>query len=274
MQEPQFQVVFDPKAERNLSGVVAFGDFEVTEGVVYPDNGLGQFYDDLIRGRALPTVLVLRELTVSLLVGTTLFVHRPLALRPEMLSLVAACNIVGRLGLVGLAHIDRDLARFFKLLVSFLPADLSRIERQRRLETAVEWIREYVERSKLPALLAEPPAPRVLDTGSGGFVLAEGVALEDGWVDLWRQGHLWGVLMTPDQNGRRGVLVARKSAFCPMDCRRAAEVFNEAERAMGQPEGWKGDDLWVWGPDEGTVLLPTMIVDVVIRLQPSSFSGP
>jgi hypothetical protein len=130
-----------------------------------------------------------------------------------------------------------------------------------------------VLKGELPALSVEPKLPRVLDVGSGGFVLAEATALEDGWVELFRQGYLWGVLLAPNQGDRRRVLVARKSHLAPLDPRRAADLFNEAERAMGEPEGWRAEDLWLWGPDGGTLLLPTHIVDVVIRVGPS-FAPP
>jgi hypothetical protein len=264
----ELRVIVDPKLGRNISGVVAFGDFEVGEGACYPLDGLPAFFEDLARGRAFPTILAVRGLTPSLLVAMALFVHRELALQPGMLSLVTSCGFVDRLGLAGMAHIDRDLARFFKFLLAYLPFDLSQKERQERLEAAVEWVRQYVLRGALPALPPEPSPPRVIDTGTKGFVLAEGVALEDGWVELFRQGYLWGVLLTAPREDRRRVLAARKSHLMPFDPRRAAEVFNEAERAMGAPEGWRAEDLWLWGPDGGTLLLPSHIVDVVIRIQP------
>ncbi len=128
-------------------------------------------------------------------------------------------------------------------------------------------------KGEFPALPPVPKPPRVLNTGTGGFVLAEAGALEDGWVELFRQGYLWGVLLAPAKEDRRRVLAARKSHLAPFDPRRAAELFNEAERAMGAPEGWKAEDLWLWGPEQGTLLLPTHIVDVVIRIGPS-FAPP
>lgn len=269
----EFQVIIDPKLDRKVSGAVAFGDFEVEDGAGYPLEGLPAFFYDLVRGRAVPTAFVARALTPGLLVALTLFLHRDLTLRPAMLSLVASCGVVDRLGLAGVAHIDRDLARFFKLLVAYLPEKMGRKERQQKLETAVGWVRDYVLTGKLPALPAEPQPPRVLDVGSGGFVLAEGPALEDGWLELFRQGYLWGVLLGPCKKDRRRVLAARKSPFPPFDPPKAAEVFNEAERAMGEPGEWVGEELWLWGPSGGTLLLPTQIVDVVIRIGPS-FSPP
>lgn len=272
--ELQFQIVIDPALDRKVSGAVAFGDFEVEEGAGYPAEGLPAFFYDLVRGRAMPTALVARKLTPSVMVAITLFLHRELTLRPQMLALVASCGMVDQLGLAGLAHIDRDLASFFKLLVAYLPEKLGRKERQEKLQTAVEWVRQYVLRGELPALPAEPDPPRILDVGSGGFVLAEATLLEAGWLELFRQGFLWGVLLTPSVGDRRGVLAARKSLLAPLDMRKAAGIFNEAEKAMGEPDGWKAEDLWLWGPEGGTLLLPTHIVDVVIRVGPSFSPTP
>lgn len=258
----QFQIVIDPTLDRRVEGAVAFGDFE--GDAVY--DGLPAFFEDLIRGRPFPTNLVARELTPSIMVAVTVFLHRNLALHPGMLPLVASCGLVDRFGMAGMAHIDRDLAKFFKLLVAYMPAEMGRTERQTKLETVVGWVQEYVERGRFPALPPEPKLPRILDTGTGGFVLAEGLHLEDGWLELFRQGFIWGVMLTPAQDDRRRVLAARKSAFAPMDTRKGAAAFNDAERAMGEHPGWQADELWLWGPPKGTLLLPTHIVDVLIRI--------
>ena len=264
MQELQFQIIVDPHVENHVEGVVAFGDFE-GDAAIYPE--LGGFYGDLIQGRPFPQVMVVRQLTPSLVVASTLFLHRELVLEPATVGLVGSMAIVDRLGLAGLAHVDRDLARFFKLLGGQFPRGLSKDEQRKRLERAVEWVRQYILSGELPALPPGPKPPRILDTGTGAFVVAEAAKpLEDGWVELFRQGALRGVLFTPAVEGRRGVLVARKSRYVGLDTLRGAEAFNEAERAMGELPGWRAEELWLWGPDEGTLLLPTHIIEVVIRL--------
>lgn len=264
MQELQFQIVVDPEVDRHVEGVIAFGDFE-GDAAIYPE--IGGFYGDLIQGRPLPMVMVVRQLTPSLVVAATLFLHRELVLEPATGGLVGAMAIADRLGLAGMAHIDRDLARFVKMLGRQFPRGLGREEQRKRVEQAVEWVRQYILAGELPALPPEPKPPRVLDTGTGAFVVAEAPGpLEDGWVELYRQGFIRGVLFSPAVEGRRKALAARKSVYVALDTRRGAETFNEAERAMGELPGWRSEELWLWGPDEGTLLLPTHIVEVVIRL--------
>ena len=122
---------------------------------------------------------------------------------------------------------------------------------------------------RLPALPPEPEPPRPFDYGTNGFVLAQAAPkapLEDGWVELYREGYLRGALFSPPEQDRRTVLVARKSPFLAFDLWKAAEVLNEAERAMGEPPGWLADELWLRGPEQGTLLLVSAITKVLIRV--------
>lgn len=282
MDEVQFQVIVDPELGREVAGVIAFGDFELKAdaeaGVIYPSSGLVGFYNDLILGRPFPLVLAMRGIhTVGHLLIVTLFLHRDLALHPRTASLVAEVELVDRLRIAGLAHIDPDLCRFFKLLANFLPPKLGRKKQQERLETAAEWLREYIVEGRCPALPPELPAPTVLDTGSGGFVVAETqlrkgmvampvAALDDGWISLFRQGFLWGLLCTPARDGRRRVLGGRKSAFVPLGLGQVASNLNEAESAMGEPPEWVADESWLQGPKGGTLLPIEAIVKVLIHV--------
>ncbi len=273
MQELQFQVIIlDPKSERRVQGAVAFGDFEVqgNEGVVYPKDGLRAFFEDLIRGRPLPLTFVTNGVdTIGTLVALTVFLHRDLAILPSTVSVLASAELVDRYKHAGLAHVDRDLARFFAMLSQYLPSGMDRAEQETRLASAVGWIRQYILDGTLPALPHEPPMPRVIDRGTNGFVLADTPAwrsLEEGWVELFRQGFLRGVLFGRDRHDRRAVMAARKSPYLAFDLRKAAEVLNEAERAMGEEPAWLATDLWLRGPDEGTLLLATAILEVLLRV--------
>jgi hypothetical protein len=131
----------------------------------------------------------------------------------------------------------------------------------------VGWIKSYVVEDTLPALPAEPPPPRVLDRGTDGFVLAEvpGKRLEEGWIELFRQGYLRGVLLGSARKDRRYVLAARKSEYLRFDLRRAAQVFNEAERAMGEPPEWEASELRLRGPKKGTLIPISALLDVFVR---------
>jgi len=269
VEELRFQVIVDAKVDREVDGVLAFGDFEPgPDAVAYPDDhtALPRFFVDLIQGRPYPLTVVTRSIhTVGRLVSVALFLHRDLAIHPAMPGLVAAASLTDELGLAGLAHLDRDLARFFQLLGSYLPPNLGKKAQQERLGTAVVWIRQYVLEGSLPALPVEAPPPEILDTGTNGFVLAEGRPSEDSWVELYRQGFLRGVVFGPSRkDGRRAALAARKSLFLPFDLRKAAEVLNEAETAMGEPSGWLVGPLWL--KSGGTLLEPEDVMKVLVRV--------
>lgn len=272
MEELRFEVIIDPDLSPEIENVVAFGEFTSPNGTaaIFPDGALAltRFYGDLVLGRPFPLTLVLRKIdTIGKIVSLVLFLHRDLAIHPKMPALVAAASFVDQLKLVGLAHIDPDLARFFKFLVSYLPPTLSRSDLKKRLVTVVGWIREYLLEDRLPALPPAPPIPRILDVGTNGFVLAEGQCpLEDGWVELFRQGYLRGALFSPDRDGRRIVMVARKSPFLDFDLRKAADILNEAEQAMGEPPDWVTDGLWLNSPPKGTLLLVSAITKVFVRI--------
>lgn len=272
MEELRFEVLVDPSLDAEVENAVALGDFKSPGGtaIIYPDgpSTTSIFYGDLILGKPFPLTLVMRRLdSLGKLLTLALFLHRDLAIHPRMPSLVASASFVDHMGLVGMAHIDPDLARFFKFLSSYLPPDLPKTQQKDRIVTVVGWIGEYVREDRLPALPKAPPAPSVFDRGTNGFVLAETQgSLEDGWVDLFRQGYLRGALFGPDLNGRRKVLAARKSLFLAFDLKKAADILNEAEAAMGEPSGWATDGLWLEGPEAGTLLLVSAITQVLVRV--------
>jgi len=267
--ELQLQVVIDDSLPREQTEpVIALGDFEPSETtfVYQGDSLLQQFYRDLILGKPLPLKLVAREVRdIDELLVLALFLDRKLAIHPSMPALVFHCDL-GRFGPAGLAHMDRDLARFISFSRSYLGAKEGRGD---RIKTAVEWLQRYVLDGSLPGLPAEARPPRVVDVGTNGFVLAEaasGADLVESWVELYREGHLRGVLFGPSSTeGRRSVLGARKSPFVALDLGKVAAILNEAERAMGELPGWVGEELWLWGPEEGTLLLPTHILGVLVR---------
>lgn len=273
LQELRFEVVVDPKLDPIVRDVLAMGDFELASdnqtGTLYTAHGLSLFFADLIMGRPFPLKFVTRSVTsVGVLVAVALFLRRELAIHPATPNLVTAASLVDQLGSAGMAHIDRDLARFFKLLSGYLPETLSRRDQQERLATAVGWVCQYVLDGVLPGLAAEPPVPRVLDHGSDGFVVAEvpSRALEDGWVELFRIGFLRGVLFGPVRKDRISVLAAKKGPYQRLDLRQAADLLNEAERTLGEPAGWVSDGLRLRSPPDGTLLSHSAVLSVLIRV--------
>lgn len=270
MDELHFQVVIDPDLGPDIENAVALGEFRSPKGtaVVILDSSLASFYRDLLLGRPLPLTLVTRKVdSVGKVLVITLFLHRDLAIHPKVFSLVAAANLVDQLQLVGLAHIDPALARFFQFLMSYLPPSLGKPELEKRLVTVVSWVRDHLLEDRFPALPPVQEPPRILDIGTNGFVLAEcRGSLEEGWIELYRQGYLRGLLFGPNLGGRRKVLAARKSPFLAFDLRKAADILNEAESAMGEPPGWVTDGIWLEGPPEGTLLLVSALTQVLIRV--------
>jgi hypothetical protein len=271
----QLQVVIDASLPREQTDpVIALGDFVPSETTfvyksdpeVLGDSALQQFYRDLIFGRPLPLKLVAREIgDIDEILILALFLDRRLAIHPNMAAVVFGCDL-GRFGPAGLAHADRDLARLISFARNYLGDKEGRGD---RIKTIVEWLRQYVLEGTLPSLPVESDPPRILDVGTNGFVLAEGLSgeLVEGWTELYRLGYLRGLLFgPPSPGGRRAVLGARKSHLVALDLPKAASILNEAETAMGELPGWVGESLWLWGPEEGTLLLPSHVTEVLIRV--------
>lgn len=270
MDELQLQVVVDDTLPEALDGpVIAFGRFIPDADVVVYDE-LRAFYEDLILGRPLPLRLVIRSIDdIDGVLVVALFLDRKLALHPAMVGLVAAVDLGMKYGPAGLSHVDRDLGRFVALVRVYLLGASSKEDKGERLKTVVQWVQDYINEGLLPSLSPEPKPPRILDLGSNGFVVAEvgvEVNLVDSWVELYRLGHLRGVIFGPPIADRRAILGARKSPLVDFRLDKAASVLNEAERAMGELPGWAADDLWLWGPEDGSLLLPSHVMEVLVRV--------
>ena len=269
-QELSFQVIIKPDLEKSQKDVVAFGDFEVeSEGAAFQHQDLAAFFEQLFLGRPFPLVFVTRKVTLPSLVAIALFLNRDLAIQPSTPNLVYSVELVDRYGLAGLAQLDRDLADFLQLLSGFFPENLARTEQGRRLEIAVDWIRGYLQEGALPANphTGTSSMPSILDVGTNGFVVASISRgdLESAWIELYRLGYLRGVLLT-FQKDRLWALGAKKSPYLQLDLRQAAEILNEAERAMGEPPEWRSEPLWLRSPEGGTELPAEAIVEVLVRV--------
>ena len=204
---------------------------------------------------------------VDTLFAIALFLQRDLAIAPAMPGIVAQVDLVHRRGLPLLGHLGEDFARFLRLLRVYFPSDLSKSETGARFTTVAGWVRDYVLQGALPALGKPFTDVKELQRGTDGFVVAEASGdLLEGWVRLFSKGHLRGILVTPERNGRRKVLCARKSAFCAFNLPLAAKLLNEVEAAMNEKAAWKAEGDWLWGPPEGTVLLLPHILEVLVRV--------
>lgn len=256
MEEPiplSFYVTIDPNLPREINTpVVAWGDFvsEQPAAAIYePANmPLSRFYVDLVMGRPFPLQFVTHAVAdIECLVAIALFLDRTLALHPKTSNFVASLNLVGTLGAAGMAHIDRDMARFILFLEQYtVQKKVSQKEMEQKLSSAIQLIREYILEDRLPSLPPEQPLPKVLDTGTNGFVLAETTrptSLILSVVELYRSGYLRGVIFC-DQH----VLAFKKGKFLQFDLVQAAETLTQAE------PGTEGKDAF-WYLHPGNVLL-------------------
>ncbi len=273
MEELRLQVVLDKNIESEVEGVVAFGDFQPkveSENLLtalYRDHQVHLFYRDLILGRPLPLVLVARNLeNMGVLLAITLFLHRDLAINPAVPGLLSAVNLMDAHGVAGLAHVDRDLAKFLKFVRAYLTQTHDKV--QDALGTAVGFLHAYVTDGRLPSLPPEPEPPRIVDRGTDGFVFATSQHSELllGWEELYRQGFLRGVLMHQEGGDRWHVLAARKSFYLSFDLQKGANLLNEVEAALGEPQDWVTDGYWLRGPEEGTMILPSALLQVFLRI--------
>jgi hypothetical protein len=280
----EFKVVIEPKTAPVLPNTLTYETGATRSQAADPDlyayehhgDGFGQadpgaltsFFEDLILGRSMPLVFATRAIRdVDTLFAMALFLHRELAIHPAMSGIVAQVDLVHRRGLPMLGHLDRDFARFLRLLRAYFPEGLSQTNMGHRLTMAMGWIREYVLEGKLPALGKPFADAHVLDRGTDGFVVATTTGdLLEGWVTLFSHGHLRGILVGADVEGRRKVLCARKSHFRTFDLDMAARLFNEMEAAIGEDASWKASGDWLWGPPRGTVLQLPHMLEILIRV--------
>lgn len=229
---------------------------------------LTRFFEDLIVGTPFSTVFATPEIRdVDTLFAIALFLKRDLAMHPRMPGLVYDVDLVHRLGFAGQAHVDRDLARFLEFLRRYLHGAGSEAQLGERVRTAVDWIHTYVHIGALPSLPSEPPPPRVLDVGTGGFVIGKsetGLFLAD-WIELFREGHLRGFLFYA-RGDRLTVVAARKSLAVGYDLLSAACILNEMEAAMGMASSWKVEKDWLFGPTEGTLIEQKDLTEVFVRV--------
>lgn len=282
--EVKLEVVVDPLISGLIEGAVSYETgltrAQVADPTLYAyehhgkeftatDPGaLTSFFEDMILGRTVPLKFATPMIRgVDTLFAITLFLHRDLSTHPQMPGYIACVDLVHRRGLPMYAHIDPELTRFFRLLGAIFPPNQSKAEQGERLRIAVGWIYEFVTNGNLPHLGPEMPRPKILNEGTNGFVLATiSEDLHAGWVELFRQGHLRGLLISDEKSGRRHVLASRKSVFIEFNLSRAAEILNEMERAMGEPAEWQADELWLRSPEEGTTILVSHLLEVFLRV--------
>jgi len=235
---------------------------------------LPSFYEDLILGRPMPTVLATPRIQdIDTLLAIALFLHRDLATHPNTAGVIYTIDFAHRLGLPALSHLDDKLARFFSALRTHFPDEgLGQRELSKRVQSAVGWLREYIHDGTIALTGKLSRAKlRILDQGTTGFVVAtdeSNGSLFDGWVELYRLGFLRGILIKKAPADKNHILIARKSLFLPFDLQKACHILNQMEASMGELPDWKvsPDGLWLWSPEEGTLILLKHITKVLVRV--------
>lgn len=279
------RIFVEPKAPPTLTGALTFETGATHDQVCDPaawayehhGTSFGQanpgaltcLFEDLVLARPMPESFVTHRVSdIDTIVAMALFLYRDLTTHPVTPSLVVQTDLVHRRGLAAMAHVDSDLALFFRLLRGYFPDGLARQEQNERICTAVGWVREYLVEGKLPSLGSRFPVPRVLDTGPGGFVVAEsGGSLPEAWFELYRQGYTRGVCFGPRIGTQLPALLARKSPFVPLDLRRACARLNEVELTLGGSPLWKLEGEWLWSPPQGSLILAVDIVGYAIGFE-------
>lgn len=273
----ELRVTVDPDLPTHLNeAVVAFGPFEGAHaGLTIYGNGehgssaVSRLYIDLICGRPLPLTFYTRSAqSLETVVAVSLFMDRELCLHPGAASLVSAVELATQLQEGGLAHVSRDLARLLLFIdVYFCAPLMDRAEQGRRMAQVVRWLRGYVLDAALPSLPPEPEPPTVVDRGSNGFVLATATGrLVDAVVELYRQGHLRGVVFQGLENRRERVLAFRKSPYVRFDLGVAEAHLNAVERQRGEPAEWRLERLLLAGPSKGTTIARKDLIQSFLRV--------
>lgn len=229
---------------------------------------LSCLFEDMMQGRPMPPTFATKGIRdIDTLVAIALFKRPQLVLVPAAYNLVVATDLAHRRGIIGLAHIDPDLSRFFGFLREQFSKRPPKKELDALLDTTAEYIEDYVCNGRLPQLGGEPKPPVIVNTGTEGFVVAETRgSLSDGWEHLFRNGFRRGILVGKPVSDRRPALIARKGPYVRFRLDLAAKLLNEMEAAMGEPPDWKTDGLWLFGPPDGTLILVSHLIEVLIRV--------
>lgn len=223
---------------------------------------LSMFFEDVILGRPMPQKFVTRSLNIDTMFALALFIHRDLATHPSMPGLIASVDLAHRRGFQGFGHVDPDLCQLLLLIGMMLPKNASKQEEGKAMRTVIAWVYEYITEGVVPNAGPTPPKVQILDTGTNGFVLGETEGpLLLAWIEMFRQGHLRGVLVGPEHNARRAVIASRKSVFVDFNLSKAASILNEAEGDAG----WKADELWLQSPEGGTIIPLSGMMEVFLR---------
>lgn len=278
MEDLKFEVFIgaNPPAESVLfeTGVsptqVGAGVYEHHGEGFSPSNpgALTRLFEDLILGTQLPLRFATHAVRApDTILAIALFMNRDLLLLPATPGLVYGVDLAHRFGPQLLAHLDPIVSGFFKAFPKFFTPNLTPREVGERIATMVQWTREYLTEGKYPNLGGATPEVRILDVGTNGFVLAEALEVSvDAWEVLYREGHLRGVILGPEVDGRRRVLASRKNERAWEGLPRAVPFLNELEALSNGNPDWKCEGDFVYSPSVGTNALVSHLLKVFLGI--------
>jgi hypothetical protein len=234
----------------------------------FTPGSLTRLFEDLVIGTKLP--LIFSTPTVNApdtILAIALFIGRDLLLLPATPGLVYGVDLAHRFGPQLLAHLDPIVSGFFKAFPRFFTPGLTNQEIGERVSTMVHWTREYLTEGKYPHLSGGAPEVRVLDVGTNGFVLAEALNVSvDAWEVLYRDGHLRGVILGPEVDGRRRVLASRKNERAWENLPKAVSFLNELETLSNGDPKWICEGDFVYSPSVGTSALISHLLKVFLGI--------
>lgn len=257
-----FQITIDP--DRDFPEAVNF-----RTGKPQSYDRLSKLFYALISGDPLPLTLGLHRVDdPAAMLAIAIFLRRDLTICPKILGVITSVELFCDEPIWGPGHIDRDFANFLKFLTLYVSTKgLDRAVLGDRVISVVDWIADYVQHDRLPQLPPIQPPPRILDVGTGGFVVAEmatGTHLV-GWWDLFRSGYFRGILTFEVKQGRRSVTLARKSIATPLFLEQAKAAYEAVEGALGG-SGWYQSGNVLHSPPKGTMIELPHLIEVAIRV--------
>jgi hypothetical protein len=234
----------------------------------FTPGALTRLFEDLVIGTKLPLSFSTPTLNApDTILAIALFMGRDLLLLPATPGLVYGVDLAHRFGPQLLAHLDPIVSGFFKSFPRFFTPNLTNQEIGERVSTMIQWTREYLTEGKYPNLSAAAPDVRVLDVGTNGFVLAEALNVSvDAWEVLYRDGHLRGVILGPEVEGRRRVLASRKNERAWENLPKAIPFLNELESLSNGDPKWRCEGDFVYSPAVGTNALVSHLLKVFLGI--------
>jgi hypothetical protein len=232
----------------------------------YSIGALSKFYTDLVLGRPFPLKFVTHELRdLDTLIAIALFLQRDLVLLPRTMQLVQAVDFVHCHGDRVSCHVDSVFESFRGFVKNGFFSQKDTVPLNTRLSSFFQILRRFLEGEDFVSL--KRTEVKIVEKGTNGFVVALATNLLDGLSQLYGKGYLYGVLFgSPQSNGLRQVLLARKSEWVSFNLVQGSFILNELEVLSGGEVGWVVEGEYLWSPPCGSKIPMSDIVQIALRI--------